>query len=110
MITGIAAAVLTFLASEHATRQKREEIKDKTLEEHKAQLGELRTEINDRIDALEEKQDETMKELYDMVSDLKGAVQESTAVLELKIDTLEKKQDKHNNLIERMYETEKQNL
>jgi hypothetical protein len=42
-----------------------------------------------------------------MVSDLKGTVQESNATMELKLTWLEEKQDKHNQLIERTYELEK---
>ena len=108
MITGIAAAILTFLASEHSTKAKREEAKDKALDEHKAQLGVLKAEINTRIDALEEKHDENMSQLYQMVSEVKATVQESNAIVELKLENLEEKQDKHNQLIDRMYNAEKQ--
>ena len=108
MVTGIAAAVLTFLAAEHATRQKREEARLKAIEEHKEQLGELKTQINTRIDALEEKHDKNMSDLYQMVTDIKATVQESNAVVELKLENLEEKQDKHNQLIDRMYNAEKQ--
>lgn len=45
-------------------------------------------------------------EVKSNISDIKTAYVQSQSVIELKIDSLEKKQDKHNSLIDRMYHTE----
>lgn len=46
-------------------------------------------------------------EVKDSVTDMRACYQQNTAVLEIKIDALEKKQDKHNNVIERTYALER---
>lgn len=47
-----------------------------------------------------------IESVKDSVTDMKAVYQQNTAVVELKIDALEKKQDQHNNLISRMYAVE----
>ena len=42
----------------------------------------------------------------DSVTDMKAVYQQNTAVVELKIDALEKKQDAHNNVITRVFNLE----
>lgn len=58
-------------------------------------LNEHRTEYLDGIE-----------EVKDQVTDIRAVYQQNTAVIELKIDALEKKQDQHNSLISRMYAVE----
>lgn len=48
-----------------------------------------------------------IEDVKDDITDLRALYQQNQAIVELKIDALEKKQDVHNNLIARMYEVEK---
>ena len=106
MIVGVLSAVLTFLASEHTTKQKHEEAKAQTAREHSKQLNDFKTEIFDRIDAQDHKYNQNMNDLYNMITDIKATCQETAAVTEEKLTQLEKKQDKHNAVIERTIKLE----
>jgi len=103
MVVGVLSAVLTFLASEHTTKQKHEEAKAQTAREHSKQLQDFKTEIFDRIDAQDHKYNQNMNDLYNMITEIKATCQETAAVTEEKLTQLEKKQDKHNEVIERTF-------
>lgn len=49
---------------------------------------------------------EGIEDVKDSITETKASYQQNTAIIELKIDSLEKKQDQHNNLIGRMYAVE----
>lgn len=49
---------------------------------------------------------QNIEEVKDTISDMRSVYQQTTTIVELKIDALEKKQDVHNNLITRMYAVE----
>lgn len=109
IISGVVSsfsAILVFITNEKSRKQKMEEshkeqlkateesIK-KTLDEHRAEYLDGIEKINKRIDGLE-----------DSFTDLQALYQSTSAVVSLKIDQLEKKQDKHNSIIERTYKLE----
>lgn len=109
IISGVVSsftAILVFIGNEKARKQKAEElhaaqlkatensIKEALNEHRKEYLGGIDN-LNDRIDDLEEN-----------FTNLQATYQQTSAVVSLKIDTLEKKQDVHNNLITRMFEAE----
>lgn len=92
-------SVLTYRTSIKTLEQKREE-------SHNAQLSELQKSLTHK---LEEDRQEYLTEIQnvkDSMTDLTAKYQQTVAVIELKIDNLEKKQDKHNNVIERTYKLE----
>lgn len=65
---------------------------------------------NEVMDTLKEHREEYLKginEVKDSITDLTAKTQQTQAILELKIDALEKKQDKHNSIIERTYALER---
>ena len=103
MTVGVLSAVLTYLASEHATKQKHKEAKEQTAKEHVKQLQDFKSEIINRIDEQDHKYNKSMNELYDMITDIKATCQETAAHTEEKLNYLEKKQDKHNEVIERTF-------
>ena len=106
MIVGVLSAILTYLASEHTTKQKHEEAKAQTAREHTKQLESFKTEILERLDAQEHKYNQGMNDLYNMITDIKATCQQTAAVTEEKLEQLEKKQDKHNAVIERTFKLE----
>lgn len=64
---------------------------------------------NDVIQTLNNHREEYLKginEVKSNITDIKTTYVQSQSIIELKIDSLEKKQDKHNSLIERMYKAE----
>ena len=78
-------------------------LRTETLEHHETvkseqtkQFNELKDAVNSRIDKLE-----------DSVKEMKFEYEKNASLTTEKLNQLEKKQDKHNNLIERMYSAEK---
>lgn len=62
------------------------------------------------LNTLKEHREEYLKgidEVKDSITDLTAKTQQTQAIIELKIDALEKKQDKHNSIIERTYKLER---
>lgn len=60
---------------------------------------------------LSEHKDEYLQKITDVessITQMQAVYQQTVAVVDLKIENLEKAQNKHNNLIERMYAAEKQ--
>jgi len=47
-----------------------------------------------------------IEDVKDDITELRAVTQQTQAVIEIKIDNLEKKQDKHNSVIERTYKLE----
>lgn len=75
--------------------------KNKQLETFKADM--VKTLTDHRKEYLE-----GIEDVKDNITEIKACYQQNTAIVELKIDALEKKQDVHNNLITRMYAVESQ--
>ena len=110
IISGVVSsfsAILVFIGNEKTRKQKIEEqnkaqlkvVEDnikKTLDEHREEYLQGIEKLNTRLDRVE-----------DSITDMQAVYQQQTAVVTLKIDALEKKQDKHNSIIERTYELEK---
>lgn len=53
---------------------------------------------------------EGIKRVENSIMEMQAVYQQTVAVVDIKIDNLEKAQNKHNNLIERMYKVEQQEL
>lgn len=69
-------------------------------------LDNIKTEL---ISTLEDHREEYIKginDVKDSVAMMNANYQQVLSIIEIKIDNLEKKQDKHNSLIERMYKVE----
>lgn len=81
-------SMLGFVASERARKDKATNEISETLKSH-------RDEYIAQID-----------EVKDSIKDMTATYQKTVAVIDMKIDALEKAQNKHNNLIERMYKVE----
>lgn len=74
--------------------------------EKQKQMDGFKTEI---VKTLNDHRTEYLKGIEDVkddITDLRALYQQNQAIVELKIDALEKKQDLHNNLISRMYAVE----
>lgn len=80
----------------------------KTLNEQKKELSETKKSINETLESHRKEYITGIDEVKSSISDMKIIYNETVAVVELKIDNLEKKQDKHNNLIERTFNLEKE--
>ena len=76
--------------------------------EKNKQLDNFKTEVLKTLSDHRKEYLEGIEDVKDSVTDIKAVYQQNTAIIELKISTLEKKQDVHNNLIARMYDVETQ--
>lgn len=96
----LVGSILTFIIS-------MKQIQNKQREEQAKQLEQLRTDLTKKLEEHRTEYINGITEVKDKISDMKAAYQQTSTVMGLKIDALEKKQDVHNSLISRMYEAEK---
>jgi chromosome segregation ATPase len=89
-------SVLTFIFEIKKLRVEQAKYQEEVRESHQKQFEELKETVNGKIDGLE-----------DSIKEMKFEYEKQTALTTEKLSQLEKKQDKHNNLIERMYAAEK---
>lgn len=89
--------VLTFIPA--MKKIKNEQSKD--LEAFKHEMRKTMSDVQDNYA-------KSLSEILSMVTDLKASYQQSIAIIQLQIENLEKKQDKHNSIIERTYKLEEQ--
>lgn len=109
IISGIAssfAAILVFVNNEKTRKQALAEM-------HTTELKNTERAIQQNLDSTREdcintinKLNERMENIEDNISELKAEYQSKTAIIELQIANLEKKQAVHNNLISRTYALE----
>ena len=95
IICAVISAVTTLLVSigtwQVSVRKDREKVKD-----------ELRNTLNEHY----KKQEKDFHELKDELSDMGASLQQKIAVIEIQLNTLSSRVDKHNNVIERTYKLE----
>lgn len=92
----LVGSVLTFIFEIKKLRIEQAKYQEEVRESHQKQFEELKETVNGKIDGLE-----------DSIKEMKFEYEKQTALTTEKLSQLEKKQDKHNNLIERMYAAEK---
>lgn len=92
----LVGSVLTFIFEIKKLRVEQAKYQEEVRESHQKQFEELKEAVNGKIDGLE-----------DSIKEMKFEYEKQTALTTEKLSQLEKKQDKHNNLIERMYAAEK---
>ena len=92
----VIGSVLTFIFEIKKLRVEQAKYQEEVRESHEKQFNELKDTVNGKISCLE-----------DSIKEMKFEYEKQTALTTEKLSQLEKKQDKHNNLIERMYAAEK---
>lgn len=92
----VIGSVLTFIFEIKKLRVEQAKYQEEVRASHQQQFTELKDTVNGKIDGLE-----------DSIKEMKFEYEKQTALTTEKLSQLEKKQDKHNNLIERMYAAEK---
>ena len=92
----LVGSVLTFIFEIKKLRVEQAKYQEEVRESHQKQFEELKETVNGKIDGLE-----------DSIKEMKFEYEKQTALTTEKLSQLEKKQDKRNNLIERMYAAEK---
>ena len=76
--------------------------------EKSKQLDKFKKEILDELGKHREEYLNGIQDVKDDITDLRATYQQSQAVICLQISSLEKKQDKHNSVIERTYKLEQE--
>lgn len=74
--------------------------------EKNKQLDRFKEDVLNTLNKHREEYLNGISDVKDDISDMRAVYQQSQAIIELKIDSLEKKQDAHNGLISRMYAVE----
>ncbi len=95
-VATLVGSVLTFIFEIKKLRVEQAKYQEEVRESHQKQFDDLKDTVNDKVGGLE-----------DSIKEMKFEYEKQTALTTEKLSQLEKKQDKHNNLIERMYAAEK---
>ena len=95
-VATLIGSVLTFIFEIKKLRVEQAKYQEEVRESHQKQFDDLKDTVNDKVGGLE-----------DSIKEMKFEYEKQTALTTEKLSQLEKKQDKHNNLIERMYAAEK---
>ena len=95
-VATLIGSALTFIFEIKKLRVEQAKYQEEVRESHEKQFNELKDTVNGKIGCLE-----------DSIKEMKFEYEKQTALTTEKLSQLEKKQDKHNNLIERMYAAEK---
>lgn len=113
LISGVVSAfsaILVFIAGEKARKQKAEEL-------HANQLADTEKAIRETLNEHREeylnhitKVNSSIKDMEDSITNMKAVYQQTVAIVDLKIEALEKAQNKHNNIIERTYKLEQDSV
>lgn len=113
IIVALITGGITLIGSILAFRTSSKQIQLKQKEIQESQFKEFKSEINSKLDNHKkeylngiENVKQGLNSLSDEVTDLRATYQEAISLIECKIDNLEKKQDKHNSVIERTYKLE----
>lgn len=104
IIIAIIGAVVTLLCGVLTFIPAMKKIKNEQSKDLEAFKHEMRKTMSD----VQDNYAKSLSEILSMVTDLKASYQQSIAIIQLQIETLEKKQDKHNSIIERTYKLEEQ--
>lgn len=110
LASGLGIALVT---QRHTDKRHTEDIKadeDKDLnthmaemeKRHQSEIEEIKKDYQNNLKTISDRIDR----LSDLVLEMKACVQQSQATIELRIDSLEKKTDKHNSVIERTFKLE----
>lgn len=75
--------------------------------EENERISSLKTDIHDKLDSHRTEYLAQISDVQKALDEIKVSYDKTTTVISLKIDALEKKQDKHNSIIERTYALEK---
>lgn len=102
IITGLVTLIGSILAFITASKQMQNQQK----KDYQEQISSLRKDLTETLEEHRQEYLNGINEVHDGITEIKATYQQTVAVVELKIDNLEKKQDKHNNLIERTFKLE----
>lgn len=109
LITGLVAvigSVLAFIVQSKQLKIQSEELSTAQKKAYEEKIEKLNESITQKLEEHREEYLAGIHEVKNSITDMNAVYQQTVAVVELKIDSLEKKQDKHNNIIERTYRLE----
>lgn len=95
LITSITSSILVFKSETKKTQANQDEKQENQINDLRKMLTDHKAEYMSEIE-----------DVKDSITQMQAVYQQNTAIINLKIDALEKKQDQHNGLISRMYGVE----
>lgn len=107
-VTAIASVIGTVLSSNKKTREGQISKLAEFQDEQAKQISQFQKDTRVEMSKLQDAYADSIVEVKGMINDLKSHQEKMQATVELRLDTLEKKQDLHNSVIERTYKLEQQ--
>lgn len=107
-VTAIASVIGTVLSSNKKTREGQISKLAEFQSEQAKQISQFQKDTRVEMSKLQDAYADSIVEVKEMINELKAHQEKMQATVELRLDTLEKKQDLHNSVIERTYKLEQQ--
>lgn len=107
-VVTLICALLTFIATQKKARAEQIQRLEDFQKEQQKQIVQFQKDVREEMSTLQDSYSEHLVEVKTMINDLRASYQQMQATIEIRLDNLEKKQDKHNSIIERTYELERQ--
>lgn len=107
-VTAIASVIGTVLSSNKKTREGQISKLAEFQDEQAKQISQFQKDTRNEMSKLQDAYADSIVEVKEMINELKAHQEKMQATVELRLDTLEKKQDLHNSVIERTYKLEQQ--
>lgn len=106
LVTSLGTSILVFISNIKKIRVDQEKFQADQIAKQNDKINDIQKEIKNTLDTHKDEYIKEINDIHDSITDIKAEYSRTQAIMELKIDNLEKKQDKHNNLIERTYKLE----
>lgn len=107
-VVTLICALLTFIATQKKARSEQIQRLEDFQKEQQKQIVQFQKDVREEMSTLQDSYSEHLVEVKTMINELRASYQQMQATIEIRLDNLEKKQDKHNSIIERTYELERQ--
>lgn len=107
LVTSLGASILVYLSNIKKIRADQGKFQADQISKQNEKIENMQKDIQQTLATHKEEYIKEINEIHNSITDIKTEYSRNQAIMELKIDNLEKKQDKHNNLIERTYKLEK---
>ena len=108
LVTSLTASILVFISNNKKLKADQEKMIQEQIKAQDKKIEELKTDLQDTLSTHKDVYLSEINSVHQTIAEIKAENQQYQAVFSLKIDSLEKAQNKHNSVIERTFICERE--
>lgn len=108
LVTSLSSSILVFIFNTKKLRADQEKLQADQLAKQNEKIESIQKEIQTTLEAHRKEYLEGIQDVHDGITEMKAEYNKSQSIIELKIENLSNRVEKHNNVIERTYALEKE--